>query len=332
MQQMISGVGDSRRFHVLLWGIRMTNAMQLYGSLILTILGFILPVLTILLSLFPEGTKVLYAKLESERKQSEDNILTETHKWQTESGLDYVALGATLKTLKKKKRRAERKLDYLKPARLIVKTAIPFSVCLAMVFLALQSVPLWIRLSALVLSVLFFAIGAKALLDSVTVLVEVSEIVNEAKRRTEDKVIELLSTLVEQSGTETLFIKEEKLFVFFNQKRLSKDGVFDFAANRKHDIAISINNNADVMAKTVEFGMIVPKGFLIESTPNLRIYAEEETQIVRFQAAIIHAHENHLKGKMGITFLTAGSFEVKAFLKGENVKYQKFPFTIRVVA
>ena len=51
----------------------MTNILQLYGTFVLTVLSFIVPILTILISLFPEGVKSLTDKYENERKQSEEN-------------------------------------------------------------------------------------------------------------------------------------------------------------------------------------------------------------------------------------------------------------------
>src|SRR5437016_3497114 len=79
---------------------QMSTALELYGLLILTVLGFTLPILTVLLSLFPEGVRALSAKSEHERAQSEENIRSETDKQKTEKGLDYAALEATLRSLK----------------------------------------------------------------------------------------------------------------------------------------------------------------------------------------------------------------------------------------
>lgn len=97
----------------------MTNAIELYGTLILTLVGFIVPILTILLSLFPQGTKSLALKYENERKQSEENISNETKKRETEKGLDYAALESTLKSLEKKRLEAKTKLEYLQPNKFL---------------------------------------------------------------------------------------------------------------------------------------------------------------------------------------------------------------------
>ncbi|MDO8524781.1 MAG: hypothetical protein Q7R99_04120 [bacterium] len=81
--------------------------IKLFGSLVLTFIGFVLPILAILLSLFPEGVRALADKYENEKKQSEDNLVEEAKKRESGKELDYKALGKTLKTLKKKKRQAE---------------------------------------------------------------------------------------------------------------------------------------------------------------------------------------------------------------------------------
>ena len=120
----------------------MVNAIELFGQLVLTILGFVVPILTLLISLLPEGTKFLISKYENERKQSEENIENETKKRATEKGLDYNALEKTLKTLKKKKSEAEAKLKYLNPTELLWRSSIPFIVAFVGVVVALLSTSL----------------------------------------------------------------------------------------------------------------------------------------------------------------------------------------------
>ncbi len=309
----------------------MPTALELYGLLILTVLGFTLPILTVLVSVFPEGVKALYAKSDNERRQSEENIVNETKKKQSEKGLDYAALEVTLKSLKRKKRLAERKLEYLNPSKLIVKIATPFAVAFLALLLALADFPLIVRLAALFLSVVGLGSGIGALFASVSVLVEVSEIVNDARRTTEERVVELLSTLVEKSGVDTLFLKRGAVYIRFNDKKVKEGEAFEFSVNRKHEVPVAITNSVDTMAKNVQVGLILPKEVLIDKTPNLQITTTEETQIVRFNADMIHAHEESRRGKMGVTFLRVGEYNIDTFIKGENVRYQRLTFKLRAI-
>lgn len=130
--------------------------IKIYASLILTFIGFVLPILAILLSLFSEGVKALADKYENEKKQSEDNLVEETKKRESGKELDYKALGKTLKTLKKRKRQAEDKLKYLKPAKFIRMAFIPFVVSLIAVAVILQNTSPIVFSIAIISSVLSF--------------------------------------------------------------------------------------------------------------------------------------------------------------------------------
>jgi hypothetical protein len=309
----------------------MTHAIELYGSLLLTILGFILPILTILLSLFPEGSKSLSLKYENERNQSEENISGEMKKRISDKSLDYNSLAITLKALKKKKSQAEVRLGYLKPGGLILKIFIPFFVSYLGVLVSLSVSQSIYILVALLFSFISFVGGLLTLYFSVSVLTEVAELVNENKRNNDGKIIELLSVLAAKNNEDNFYLKEEDFKAVFNEKQLTKDELFSFSVNKKYEIPISIINKSDKMAKNIEIGFILPTDFLIEKSPGLNIFTDESVQIVRFNDEIIQAHENRLHEKMIITFLKTGKFIINIFVKGENVKYYTFPISVTII-
>lgn len=309
----------------------MNNIIELYGTLILTLLSFIVPILTILISLFPQGIKSLALKYENERKQSEENISNETNKIKKEEGLDYKALTKTLKTLQNKKTEAELKLQYLKPKKLMLKTAVPLLVALIGVGVALFPGSLSVILLVLFFSLLAFISGLMAIFVSITVLFEVGEIVNNAKNSNDEKLIELLSILVEKSGVENLYLKENDIRIHFDNKILKDGESIDRSINTKHSLLIAIENISEKMAKNFELGFIFPKDVLIEKTSNLSIYTDTIGQIVRFNKDMIQSHEKNLQGNLVITFLKSEKIKVNVFIKGENVKYQKFSFGINIV-
>ncbi|MEK7612268.1 MAG: hypothetical protein AAB407_02925 [Patescibacteria group bacterium] len=310
----------------------MINAIELYGTLILTLLGFIVPILTILLSLFPQGTKSLALKYENERKQSEENISNEIKKKETEKGLDYDSLKETLKGLEKKRSEAKSKLEYLHPGSFLFKTTIPFIVAFMGVLLILLDIPIFETIIVLISSIFAFVAGVMTLFTSISVLFEVGEITNQAKNSNEEKIIELLSILVENSGTDNLYLKEDEIKVKFGDKNLKENEKFDFSVNTQHKISIRVHNSADKMAKNIEVGFVFPKDVLIEKTSNLSsIFTDESIQIVRFKNEIIQAHESNDKGALRITFLKPGEVSIDLFIKGENVKYKRFSFKLNII-
>lgn len=308
----------------------MINAIQLFGTFVLTVLGFVVPILTILISLFPEGVKSLAEKYENEKRQSEENIINETKKKSDGKGLDINAIEKTLKILKKKKRDAEVKLGYLKPIKFLLKTSIPFVVSFVAVLIALFDVDSIFIIVLLTSSLISLVAGFVALFQSIIVVFEVGEIINGKKGSNDEKIIALLSTLVEKTGGDP-YLKAEDIEVNFNKISLKKGIPINFSADKKYEIPVSIHNRSDKMAKVVEVGFIFPKNVIIEKSSNFEITTTEQKQIVRFKDDTIQAHNDMQQGNIDLTFLDSKEIAIDVFIKGENVKYTRFSFKLNII-
>jgi hypothetical protein len=302
----------------------MAAALQLYGLLILTVLGFALPILTVLFSLFPEGTRALSDKTENERRQSEDNIRSETGRREAKEPIDIGSLEQILKKLKKRKAQAESKLRYLSPHGLALAISIPAGEAFLLLMIGVQDVSASIRAIAILASLGAFGLAVMALSSTIRVLSEVSELVNANRRSTESRIVDLLTNLAERGGIENLFLKEGDVWVTVDGKTLTKESELTFSVNKKHDLAIVIVNHGEMIAKIVEVGMTLPTDVLVEKAPHFWVFSDEEEQVVRFKADRIQAHTKLVQGKMGITLLRAGRYDVGVFIKGENVRYSMF--------
>ncbi len=93
----------------------MESAITLYGYLLLTFLGIIVPLLGIILSLFREGIKQLTAQYENQKSNSDKNLLEQMKK-QSESGQANIPeIQESILKLKGIKKTADKKLSYLIP-------------------------------------------------------------------------------------------------------------------------------------------------------------------------------------------------------------------------
>ena len=90
----------------------MIPATQLYGFLILAILGILAPLITLLLSVYREGSTQLKAKYEKEIISAEDD-LGKHAKREKGTGLNIKEIEKKTKELKKTKKKAKRKLSLL---------------------------------------------------------------------------------------------------------------------------------------------------------------------------------------------------------------------------
>jgi hypothetical protein len=161
---------------------------------------------------------------------------------------------------------------------------------------------------------------------------EIAEVVNETKRNADNNLIELLSSSLEKTGFNLLFLKKEKINIVFNDELLAEGHIFDFSLNKEYKIPISIRNSDEIMAKRVEVGIVLPAEIIITKTPNIASVSSKETEnIVRFKEEYIQAGTDQKKGELSITFLQPGKFNIRAFIKGENIKQTVFRFIINVV-
>lgn len=99
----------------------MEQAIQLFGILILTMLGFVFPVVTILLSIYHEGISKLAQQVQAEISQSEENLKTIAQAKKT----DVAAIQQSIKELESTKKKAKAKLSYLSPRKQIIRLFIP---------------------------------------------------------------------------------------------------------------------------------------------------------------------------------------------------------------
>ncbi len=171
-------------------------------------MGLLLPLLTILFSFFPKGIVMLTAKYESERKQSETNIVEEIKKRDSGKELDYQALKETLESLKQNKKRAETKLSLLTPSRMALRISIPLIISFGAVLVALQNVSTPVFLLAIIIIVLTFLDAVRVLWSSFQVLSEVARVVSESRESFESRLI----ILGKQEARYTSFDSQHRRF------------------------------------------------------------------------------------------------------------------------
>ena len=311
----------------------MDVALTLYGSLILTVLAFVLPILAILLSLFSDGTEKLQISYANEKAQSEANLITEISKRDTSgTEIDLVALGKTISTLKKRKRRAQSRLAYLHPANVALRIAIPFTLAFISDVSAVFIPWSWAILGVIAISLLLFGYGVFAIWNSFSVITEAADIVSKSKRESDGKLVALLSQIVENTGGEKLILDSKKVFGKLNDEKVSKDLTLTFSANKKHKIAVAITNLDKKMAKNLEFGLRMPGTVLVEKTDNLQIVTDaDKFQWVRFKTEQLQATTNLIAGDLCVTFMKVEEIEVQTWISGENVVREATDMKIKVV-
>jgi len=117
----------------------MSQAVQLFGYLVLTFLGFVIPILGFLLSMFNEGMSKLKAQYENERAQSEEKLKSQLQQKSASQAInnkDIKEIQQTIDELKNAQKKAIKKISYLQPRGILIKVFIPLIVS----FLAIETI------------------------------------------------------------------------------------------------------------------------------------------------------------------------------------------------
>ncbi len=311
---------------------------QIYGTFVLTLAGFVLPIIAIALSLFPEGFKVLKQKYENEQKQAEGNLTIELEKQRTNKEINYDDLNKTISTLKSTKRKSKKRLSYLNPLSIMSKSIIAIGISLDFFLLSIYLIdsPFYYQFLLIiflsVVSIIFAIRTIMIFVNSIGIIIEASTAVQEIRKASEEKILELLTALVDNSkkGDQSIFIDKKYIIVLFDNKKAVDNNKYTFSVNKKCLIEVHLTNLSVYMLKNIEHGFTFPKEFLVEGNTISSTYTSNTEKIIRFKYDYIQSKVN-LKGEIDITFLKTGIFDVDTFIKGENLKNKRIKFKIEVI-
>jgi hypothetical protein len=295
----------------------METAISLYGYLLITFLGVIVPLFGILLSLFRQGLIELKTQAEREKTNSTKNLREQLKKESEEGQPNLDDIKKSIRELTHSLKTAEKKLSYLNPKKQLLR----LFALLFLSFFALLVTMLYKQIAgfALVLSILLFFSALYILWKLLQILVDVKDIIDSRRGELESKVVELLSS------TSSTFLKNVYPII---KDRVIKDGeevTIDLSVDTINEIKIAITNNEKMMAKKVELGLMFAGEFIIEKSPGYTIFAAEDgTQIVRYRVEEIQSETWLRLPELTIKPIKKEVFRVRTFIKAENIKAKDY--------
>lgn len=292
----------------------MIYATQLFGFLILTVLGILAPLITLLLSVYREGSQQLRAKYETEVASAEESLEKQTKRTKG-STLNIKEIEKKTKELKKTEKKAKNKLSLLDAKKqsslLFIPPIFSFIILLASYF-----VDSFIKPWMVLISVSFFVWAVFNIWKLIKVIIEVKEPIDLKRKGDTQRSLDLLSQLVKNSTEYFL----ENVYVKFIEKDIKDDETkYTLKLNEKKECRISFENDEKRMAKNVEVGLGFPKGFDIEKSGSYRIYSSEEGDVVRWNISQAQGLTTYYLTSLIITPLTPGKFTINTFIKAENI-------------
>ncbi|MBU2529048.1 hypothetical protein KKF70_06670 [bacterium] len=314
----------------------MNEALQLYGKLVITFLGLVIPVISIILSIFRDGMEKVAAQYENERSQSEKNLKDQLAKVK-DSDIKLEDIKKTIKALEKTEKNAKSKLKYLEPKYQIIFLLI----CFAGSFLLLISAHLFgnhVNVFSLLLtiSVGFFIRGFINLINLFSIIVEVKKNIDDTKNEEiknrlelENEKINILKIIAKKENEHLL--KKVKIVIDSNDIIKDNKVVITIDSDKEKTFDVRVANSESRMAKEVEIGFVFPPSFMIVKGTGYSIFTSEDKKILRYNINPLHGKTKQILSDLKITPLTAGEYDITTFIKAENMEsiYNSFKVIVK---
>jgi len=334
----------------------MEEIMKLFGYLVLTMLGFIIPVVGFLIPFYQDGIKKL-----AEQYESKKNRISETIKKHTDDIEKLEKMDENTNNIEKKikdiqnlikkfntdqkkshkkfnkdQKKSHKKIKSLNPKTQVIKLFVPLFIsflCILIYFLLIENIIFsYILISCSV--ILFFYtlfIFWKLILIIIEVSIKTKDIKDKQKEEFNQQILNILDKL-DNIKSQPENVELEKVFIKIEEDDI-KDNLLEinFVLNKKKELQISTRNSEARMAKKTEIGFVFPLDFIIEESSGYSIHNSNNEQIVRFNSEFIQGNTILEHAILTITALKKGKYEVKTFVKGENIKTIHRNFKISVI-
>lgn len=321
----------------------MDQAVQLFGFMVLTFLGFVVPIVFLLLSFYQEGVKHLKVQEENKNKEIKETIEFENKKSKDVNILNLKNLRNTVDKLEKIERDSNKKIHNLNPKLQLAKLSV--SLIISFLFILIYFlVPEVFRLAhrsinnVIIIGIFVpFLYNLYSLWYLFLIIIEVKKSVDDNKNYKQEEIKNLIQNIL--TKVEELNKKDiiENIKVRVDKKEIDNLQLV-LVLNNQKDIPVDITNlSKELIAKQVEVGFVFPQKFsLLVNSGNSPIYTNKDTKetIVRYKRDVIQKNERWEFSSSGlkITPLEEGEYEIRVFIKGDNVRFINKKFKILVVS
>lgn len=303
------------------------KAIEIYGKLIIALLGFVAPSVGLMITLFHEGFVKLKKNYNEKIEKAEQELAQFIKKREGISGTEALKeLKKNINELEKSKAGYEKKLSQVDIKKQIKKLFVPlfgalFLVCIYYHTLYFYQVKDAFEglYSIVSCSVFLFTISLITLWSLLCILIEVKEVIEISKNEKEDEKNNLLTKIYH-----SIHVPTDKIFLRVDDMDLSEKPTecISIPINEKQMLKINIINSTNSMLKHFELGMEFPRCFTIEKSNEYSETETKDTLILRNGMEKIQANTNQSMHPITITGTVVGEYVIKAFLKGENISGQ----------
>lgn len=238
----------------------MEKVIELFALFLLALLGFVAPVLAIVLSIFAQGLAKLEQQYQTERSQTEDKLKSQLQKTGETATINIKEIERTIQELEKVKKIADRKLLLLSPKKALIFVCAPlitaFLLILPTFINSLPNIFIWLPAASLLLTIY----SSRQLWNILDIILETMKLLESESKNEKRLIPDLLAEIVRNTKLgadffiQEIFIKLDKLKIANGSNELKLD------VNKKVSLDVRIIN-LDGRGERCRGGFFLPSGF-----------------------------------------------------------------------
>ncbi len=304
----------------------MDNAMMLFGYLVIALIGFVVPVLGLLLSIYQGGIDKLKIKYENQKAESEkakQDFLSGVISGNVLHKGDLKQIKAQLREMEKAelkiKKEVNFKLEFLDIKTAAVRFAGPMMASMLAVMLYYILPGAW-KAAAITSSIVLFAYSVFILVKLLDVVVEMTRLADRESKDMNARLIEALAEGPEHSGGMDLKVS-------INGKKPGE--MLSMSVGEKREFKLEMENPGRTIARNAALTVTVPEGFEVEHKPYYSVTRNGAGYGVMYTADFIHPGTSFLCGPLVIKALKERKDEVTCMINADNhAKEASYKYTI----
>jgi ABC-type multidrug transport system fused ATPase/permease subunit len=293
----------------------MDNAMMLFGYLVIALLGFVVPVLGFLLSIYQGGIdklKIKYEYQKAEAEKAKQDYLSSLLSGNVIQRSDLSGIKMKIKELELSENRVKKSVDFKLGFLDIKTTAMRFAGPMLLSMLSVMAffvLPVHLKNATVAVSIAFFFYSIYILVKILDVVVEMTRLADRESKDMNARIIEALAEGPDHSGV-------KQLNLVIDGKKSGAE--LTLSAGETRDFKLEVENPGKVPARNTQLKIKLPEGFDIEQRPYYTLARANGGYLVAYTIDFIHPETSILCGPLVIRAPKPVKGVLEYTLKPEN--------------
>ena len=294
----------------------MDISMTLFGYLVIAFLGFVVPILGLLFTVYQGGIdriKIRYENKKAEAEKARRDLLAAftaggVHK---EEFRDFKKKLKELEIREKTvRRRANSRMSYLDMRKVAVGLAVPLAASMAAVLVYFMVIPVY-KIGTAVFAFIAFSYAVFVLIRLFDVVIEMGRLADRESKAMNVRIMEALSDNPAHTG-----IKELKLFIDGTQ--VSSAVPLVISSGDARELGVEIKNPGKVMATNAVLSIKMDPAVIITPKQYYSIIRTGNSVTVLYSMDFISHESSFTLGPLVIKVNMPGTYKAEAVMKADN--------------